>query len=551
MGTTNTVGPLVFTGVSQFSSDFQTVLQRAVQIAQLPVQALQNTQTTIQSEQQALTSLEPDLSSVGSAIAALGSLAANGGLEATSSDASIASAVNTGASGDATYTISDVTTLAAPAQETSLTGYASTTSTPVSALGYVNLVLGSQTYQLNLGANNNLEGLASAINSSGAGVTATILTTGTGVKPNYLTISTDNTGATTLQVNDLTKPTDLVTNTGSGVETSLTTYSDPSSTQVSASGYLNLVVGSNTYSLNIGGNNNLNGLVEAINNAGAGVTASVSGNSLSIATNNSSAETIRMKDLTPSDLISSTNQGSNASFMLNGLPVVRSNNTINDLISGVSLTLNGATTGTESATVSLAPDPSQLSGALQSLVSSYNTALADVEAQQGQSGGPLTGNLVIQQVSQDLEQMATYYNPSGTTSIHSLADLGISFSDTGQMSFDQTTFSGLSDSQISDALNFLGSPTSGFALLANNFTQLTDPISGLIETQQAGLTSENTQITNHITSLNEQVSLVQSTETAELQAADAEVAELESEQTTLTATIQSVDFVDFGAPIVA
>jgi flagellar hook-associated protein 2 len=557
MGTTSTSGltassltaPLPFAGVSQFSSDFQSVLTRAVQIAQLPVQALQNDQTTLQGEQQALTALEPDLTSVGSAIAALGTLSANGGLGASSSNSSIVTAVNTGASGEASYTISNIMSLASAAQETSLTGYANSATAPISASGYVNLVVGSNTYQLNISGNNNLTGLETAINNAGAGVNATILTTGTGATPDFLTISANSPGATTLQLNDLTNPTDLVSNTNSGTETSLTTYANPSSTPVSSKGYLNLVVGSKTYNLNIASNNNLNGLVQAINNANAGVTASVSGNSLSISTNNAGATTIQLNDLTPADLISGTNQGTNANFSLNGVPVQRSNNTINDLIPGLSLTLNSTTSSTGSATISLETDPSQLSSALQSLVSTYNAALADVAAQSGQSGGALTGNLVIQQISQDLQQMVTYFNPSGTSSIHSLSDLGVSFSNTGQMSFDQTTFNGLSDSQISDALSFFGSSNSGFAALANNFTQLTDPISGLIQSQQVGYTSENTQLTNQIATLNAQVSAVETNEAAVLEAADAAAAELESEQSTLSATLESVDFVDFGAPV--
>ena len=36
------LSPLTFVGVSQFSADFQTILSRAVQIAELPIKALQN-----------------------------------------------------------------------------------------------------------------------------------------------------------------------------------------------------------------------------------------------------------------------------------------------------------------------------------------------------------------------------------------------------------------------------------------------------------------------------------------------------------------------------
>ena len=41
---------------------------------------------------------------------------------------------------------------------------------------------------------------------------------------NYLSVAANNTGATTLQLNDA--PLDLITNTGTGTETSSQTYAD-------------------------------------------------------------------------------------------------------------------------------------------------------------------------------------------------------------------------------------------------------------------------------------------------------------------------------------
>jgi hypothetical protein len=41
------ISPLTFTGVSSFSNDFQTILNRAVAIAQLPITALQNHQSDL------------------------------------------------------------------------------------------------------------------------------------------------------------------------------------------------------------------------------------------------------------------------------------------------------------------------------------------------------------------------------------------------------------------------------------------------------------------------------------------------------------------------
>ncbi len=310
---------------------------------------------------------------------------------------------------------------------------------------------------------------------------------------------------------------------------------------------MNLVVGSATYNLNISGGNNLDGLVQAINNANAGVTASVSNGSLSISTNDGSATTIQLNDMTPTDLISDTNQGSDADFILNNIEVTRTSNTISDLISGMSFTLDSTTSSSHpSVTLSVSTDPSQLSNALQTLVSDYNSLEAQMAQQEGQSGGALVGNNIIWQVNSDLQQLVSYYNPSSSSSIHSLSDLGIEFQDTGQMTFDQDTFNALSQSQISDAFTFLGSSTSGLGALANNFTGITDPISGLIQLQQTEYQTEETSLSNQITNLTTEATTSLNTLTAQVQAADALCAELESEQNNVSAEVQSLNYMTYG-----
>src|SRR5271154_3095215 len=147
MGTTSngastvasTTAPLYFTGLSQFSNDFQSIIQRAVQIADLPVQNLQNQQATNTADENALTALEPTVTALGTDVTNLGALASTQGLSASSSDASTVSVVYTGASAPATYTISDITALASAASETSLAGYSSTDT--INANGLVNLVV--------------------------------------------------------------------------------------------------------------------------------------------------------------------------------------------------------------------------------------------------------------------------------------------------------------------------------------------------------------------------------------------------------------------------
>ncbi|HTW63300.1 MAG TPA: flagellar filament capping protein FliD [Bryobacteraceae bacterium] len=551
MGTTssslsNVTAPQYFTGVSTYSSDFQQIIQRAVEIAQLPVTALQNQVTDNTSQITALQGLEPEVAAVGSDVAALATLATNQALSASSSDPGTVSVVNTGATAPGSYTVSDITSLASAASETSLGSYTATQA--VSTSGTVNLMVGSENYTLDLtGANeNNINGLASAINNANAGVNATVLTSGS---ENYLVVSANDTGATTLQLSDVLAPTDLVSNTGTGTETSLQTYADDTSTPVSADGQFTLTVGSDNYNLDIAGNNNLDGLAQAINNAGAGVTATVTGSagsySLSIAS--SGATTIQLNASPATELLSDTNQGSNASFELNGIPITQSSNNVTSVIPGISFTLENTTSG--SVTLSLASDGSQLSDALQTLVTDYNTLVTQVSAQEGTSAGPLGGDLVINQISQDMQQLVTYYNPNGSSGIRSLSDLGVTFADnTGQLSFDPSTISGLSDTQLTDAFSFLGSASTGFGALASNFTQLTDPISGVFEMEENGLTQQNTTLNDQITTLNAQVAQIQTDATAQAQQADAYVAELQSQQTVLDASIESLNYVLYGKP---
>jgi flagellar hook-associated protein 2 len=202
-------------------------------------------------------------------------------------------------------------------------------------------------------------------------------------------------------------------------------------------------------------------------------------------------------------------------------------------------------------TLSLASDPSQLSSALESFVTDYNTLASAVLAQQGQNAGPLQGDLIINQISSAMQDLVTYWDPTSTSSIQSLSDLGVTFSatGTGQMSFDASTFNALSDSQISDAFQFLGSSNSGFAALASNFTQLTDPITGMIQAQISGYDTTNTDLGNQIATAQAYATEVQQNATTQAEAADALVAQLESEQNIVDSSIQSVNYSLYGRQV--
>ena len=221
-------------------------------------------------------------------------------------------------------------------------------------------------------------------------------------------------------------------------------------------------------------------------------------------------------------------------------------NVFSSVIPGVTFTLQKNNPGT--VNLSLATDPAQLTSALQTFVNAYNALADQVTQETGTGAGALGGDSTIRDISDDLGQLSSYF-ASSTSTVRSLSDLGITFDDTGQMSIDPTVIAGFSSTQLADAFKFFGSSNTGFASFANNFTQISDPISGTIQNEEDGIDTDDTNLANQITTLQARATLTHNANAARLEAADALCAQLESNQNTVNAEVESVDYVDFGAPL--
>ena len=443
--------PLQFTGISQYSSDFQQILNRAVSVAEIPLQNLSTQQSTIQQQESDLSSLGTAVSGVQSSLQALGQLGSGGAFSASSSDTNVVTATSTGATSPVSYSITNVSSIASAASETSDSSFANATSTPVSSSGSMQLKLGSNTYNITLASGqNNLNGLRDAINNLGAGVTASVLTTSSG---DYLSVTANSTGATTLKLTDGTS----------------------------------------------GG----------------------------------------------TDLLTSNNQGTNTNFDLNGIPISESGRTVNDVISGVTLNFNGLTSSNETVNVSLATDPSQISTALQSLVTNYNALLsAETPQISGSSSASLTGNNIVYQIRQAMSAIVQYQG--GTNGMSNLANLGIEINTDGTMSFNQDTFNSLSSSQLTSALTLLGSSTSGIGGLQSTFSAITDSASGTIAEQENQWKTTVTNLSSQMSTMTQKIQIMEQTLNQQLAAADASIADLASQQSELTSSITALNFTTYG-----
>jgi flagellar hook-associated protein 2 len=440
----------------QYATDFQNILNKAVQTSQVPLTQLQQQDSQVLASKATLGSLQSTVAALTSSLSALGADGSSLALSATSSNNAAVTASNSGATSAATYTINSVASVASAASETSLNSYVDSASTPITTgtttPGEMQLVVGSKTYNFAL-TNNNLTGLMNQINGLNSGVTASILTTSGG---NYLSLQANSTGATTLQLND-----------ESGV--------------------------------------------------------------------------------TPTNIITATNQGTSAEFFLNGIDIKQPSNTVNNVIPG--LTYNIVGKSSTPTTLTLASDPSQVSNDLQTFVSSYNALQSAVKAQVGTSGGALVGDAAIRQLQQTMQHLISHFSTS-TGGVQGLSDLGVTFNGIdGTLTFDPTVMAGMGSSRLTNALNFLGSTSTGLGAFSQSFDQFSNPVTGMIQTEINSDTASDVELQKHIASTTDQINAMQKNLAKQIEASDVLESSYESQQTELTASLQGLDLVLYGKAV--
>src|SRR5580658_2849173 len=172
------------TGTSTFSSTLQASVNRALEIASLPMQALQNDQSTISGETTELTSLGNLFTSLQNALQAISSGTGSSALQASVGDSSIVSADITGSALPGTYSIDVLDPGSTSSAESTATWVTDPTTQSISSSSSFTLTVGSSTYNITPAANS-LNDLASAINASGAPVQAVVVNLGSPEAPSY------------------------------------------------------------------------------------------------------------------------------------------------------------------------------------------------------------------------------------------------------------------------------------------------------------------------------------------------------------------------------
>ena len=197
-------------------------------------------------------------------------------------------------------------------------------------------------------------------------------------------------------------------------------------------------------------------------------------------------------------------EGKDASFSIDGYPVISGSNTVTGVIDGVTLTLR-ATNPDTAITLDISEDNSGLSDTVGTLVSDINSALAYIKTQNTYSSDDssttpaLFGDSVLSGVKRTITTKVMA--PIDGNSVYKTAkSIGISFSSDGTLGLDTDTFAAALSDNPTEVLNAVKTLSTN---LYDSLNVYVDPITGTLQSIQSSISSRITDLTEQISSIEE------------------------------------------------
>lgn len=245
-------------------------------------------------------------------------------------------------------------------------------------------------------------------------------------------------------------------------------------------------------------NNSLAGIRDAINQAGAGVTASIlsdgtgyrlvlssadsgAANSMRILvsddgdSNNTDASGLSQLAFNPTAAAGSGKNldtatevlAQNAVLTIDGVTVTKSSNSISDAISGVTLNLLKETAVGTPMTLTVARDTAGVKTAVEGFVKAYNDLNATIKTLGGydtktQKGGLLLGDTTLRSVQSEMRRTISQTLEYSDGGVSSLSDVGVTFQRDGTLALNSTKLDTIladSTKNVASLFAVMGTPT--------------------------------------------------------------------------------------------
>lgn len=386
------------------------------------------------------------------------------------------------------------------------------------------------TLQSQQSALNNLENtfntLQNSLQTLGSATAGSVLANSSSSAITASASSTAPSGTYSVQVDRVGSGATALSNLGA------TVVSDPATQNISPASSFTLSLDGNTVATITPTGTSLQSLAQAINDSGTDIQATivnVGGSSgddyrLALSSSNFSVQNIQLNDGS-SDLINTISGGVTAQYEVNGSAQINSNSNQVNIAPG--LTANLVATTTSAATITVAQDFTAVSSTLSAFAAAYNAAVDALGQQTGTSAGPLSGNSIVSLLSSVLRNMSQTTGGSGT--VTSFASLGLDLDKTGHLSFDSAQFASV---KTADVQTFLGGiNTGGFLQSANDaLNSVTDSSNGSIHLNFASIQTQVDLDNQQIADQQNRLTTMQNSLMAQLSAADAAIASLESQK---------------------
>jgi flagellar hook-associated protein 2 len=468
------VAPLSITGLAS-GIDTNAIIQQLVALQQRQVTTLQNQQSGITTQETAFKTIEANLLDLQNQAGSL-SNSINGAFDTrtvTSSDQTIATGA---ASADATPGIySFKVNSLAQAQQIASEGYTSAGSTITQGTFGFQVGSGPVTTVTIDGTNNTLQGLASAINSSGGGITASVVNDGSSNQPIRLLLTSNSTGASnaiTITQNlgadsgSATQPVFGATYIGATAAAAANTSTSAATSNAGAGSYTGASNNTYTFTVTSGGTvGTTNGITLSYSDTSGTHTGTITLNSGDAGVAQTVAQGIQVGfsagTLVTGDTFSvkayqpNVQQAADASVTVGSgsgaLTVGSSTNQVNGVIPGVTLNLVGVNP-TENISLTVAADTTSIATSIQNFVNSYNTVVGTINTATSfdpttSTSGVLLGNSDVGSIQSQLAQAVGSVVP-GLSKLNNLTAIGITANADGTLSLNTSTLNSVLNGQV-------------------------------------------------------------------------------------------------------
>ena len=260
-------------------------------------------------------------------------------------------------------------------------------------------------------------------------------------------------------------------------------------------------------------------------------------------------------NLTPSPANGQLQVAQDANLTVDGLSLSRSSNHIDDIITGVTMDLNGITNGVANLNLSL--DTAPITTKLSNLVDAYNqvqSVLTDAynkDSKTAEYGASLVGDSTVQSIRSELRSLFFNNSSSPSGNMTALRDLGVTLDSKGVMSLDKAKLSSSLQTNLSGVVKMLTNNVNGDFIsstdkngVANDaINRLTTLLSkdGLLVVQSNNAAKKVTDYESQLTKLNDRMSKLLERYNKQFATMESIVGQSKTLQTSLTSTFANMN----------